>query len=563
MPLTTRIPFSRNLTSGELVNRKRAAHLSETLSGFRMIPSPARRVIPAIIIALFVFLIPGSAGAQANAWLKHVSVLSHDSMRGRETGSREHRIAANYIAREFRKIGLRPAGDHGYLQTVRFVARQPVEDSSLVEIVRNGRSEALRFGDDVSLSARVAIPPSVEAPLVFAGYGLYVPEKGVDDLSAIDLRGKIVVVLSGAPRAVAGPALSSAQNQRWKELRKRGAVGLITVADPRVTDVPPERARAARLLPQMALTDTTLDETLGEQFAGTFTATFAERLFSTSAHQLSELRTLARDGKPLPKFDIGATLRAHTTMRTWPVVSQNVAGILRGSDRRLRSEYVVLTAHMDHLGVGLPVNGDSIFNGALDNASGVATMIEAAKKLARGRPLRRSLVFVAVTGEEKGLLGSRYFANHPTVPASAIVADANTDMLTAFYPLRSVIVNGLEESDLAADVRRAAAKTGLEAQTDPEPERNSFVRSDQYSFIKLGIPSVSLKFGFAPGSPEHEMVKRFRTERYHGVKDDLMQPIDFAAVEKFNEFYVELVREIANRGTRPAWNEDSYFRARN
>jgi Zn-dependent M28 family amino/carboxypeptidase len=313
----------------------------------------------------------------------------------------------------------------------------------------------------------------------------------------------------------------------------------------------------------MALTDSTLDETLGERFAGTFASIFAERLFATTPHPLAELRALAHDGKPLPKFDLGITLRARTTMRTWPVISQNVAGVLRGSDRRLAREYVVLTAHMDHIGVGLPVNGDSIFNGTLDNASGVATLIEAAKKLARGPALRRSLVFVAVTGEEKGLLGSRYFANHPTVPAAAIVANANTDMLTAFYPLHSVIVNGLEESDLAADVKRAAAKRGLEAQTDPEPERNSFIRSDQYSFIKRGIPSVSLKFGFAPGSPEHEMVKRFRTERYHGLKDDLTQPIDLGAVADFNAFYVELVREIANRARRPGWNADSYFRVRN
>nr|MBA3646593.1 M20/M25/M40 family metallo-hydrolase [Gemmatimonadaceae bacterium] len=202
----------------------------------------------------------------------------------------------------------------------------------------------------------------------------------------------------------------------------------------------------------------------------------------------------------------------------------------------------------------------SIFNGTLDNASGVATLIEAAKAIARGPRPKRSIVFVAVTGEEKGLLGSRYFANHPTVPARAIVANANTDMLTAFYPLKQVIVNGLEESDLARDVTLAAMKNGLLAETDPEPERNSFTRSDQYSFIKLGIPSVSLKFGFTLGSPEHEAVKKFRAERYHAVGDDLTQPIDLAAVAKFNAFYVDLVREMANRPTRPRWNADSYFR---
>ena len=170
------------------------------------------------------------------------------------------------------------------------------------------------------------------------------------------------------------------------------------------------------------------------------------------------------------------------------------------------------------------------------------------------------MLFVAVTGEEKGLLGSRFFANHPTVPAASIVANVNTDMLTAFYPLHYVIVNGLEESDLAADVRRAAAKNKLEAETDPEPERNSFIRSDQYSFIKRGIPAISLKFGFVLNSPEHAMVKRFRTDKYHAVGDDLTQPIDFRAVEDFDRFYVELVREIADRSSRPAWNSDSFFK---
>ena len=514
-------------------------------------------------IAVLAFTFAAPAHAQANAWLKHVSVLSNDSMRGRETGSREHHLAAAYVAKQFRKAGLVPAGDHGYFQTVRFVARRPVEDRSLVEIVRGGHSDTLRFGGDISLNVRAAIAAKIEAPLVFAGYGLYVPEKGVDDLSAADLRGKIAVVLSGAPTAVAGPALSSAQSQRWRELRKHGAVGLILISDPRVTDIPPERARAARLLPAMSLVDTALDETMGENFAGTITSTFAERLFAGTAHPLKDLRQMARDGKPLPGFDLGAMLRARVEMQSWAVTSENIAGILGGSDRKLARQYVVLSAHVDHLGVGLPVNGDSIFNGALDNASGVATLIETAKAIARGPRPRRSLVFVAVTGEEKGELGSRYFANHPTVPATAIVANTNTDMLTAFYPLRMVIVNGLEESNLADDVRRAAAKDSLIAETDPEPERNSFVRSDQYSFIKRGIPAVSLKFGFELNSPEHLMVKKFRAERYHGVGDDLTQQIDFAAVEKFDRFYVDVVREIANRPTVPAWNADSYFRPHN
>jgi Zn-dependent M28 family amino/carboxypeptidase len=227
----------------------------------------------------------------------------------------------------------------------------------------------------------------------------------------------------------------------------------------------------------------------------------------------------------------------------------------------LSHEYVVLSAHLDHLGVGSPVNGDSIFNGAMDNASGVATLIELASEAGRSkRRNARSVIFLAVTGEEKGLLGSKYFANHPTVPAGSIVADINTDMFLPLFPLRALIVNGLEESDLAADVRRAAGKVGVEVLTDPEPARNAFIRSDQYSFIRRGIPSISLKNGFTKDSPEHEIVKRFRAERYHGVADDLNQPVDRKAAEDFNRVYSLIVAEIANRRTRPQWNSDSFFR---
>ncbi len=241
--------------------------------------------------------------------------------------------------------------------------------------------------------------------------------------------------------------------------------------------------------------------------------------------------------------------------------SENVVGILRGSDRRLRSQYVVLSAHLDHLGVGLPVSGDSIFNGALDNASGIATLLETARTFGKRTPrLKRSIIFLAVTAEEKGLLGSRYFANHPTVPRKAIVANANTDMLTAFFPLKSVLVNGMEESDLGEDVSTAAAASHIEALIDPEPERLSFIRSDQYSFIKIGIPAISIKFGYRIGTAEHQALKRFRSERYHSVSDDLSQSIDLRAVEDFNRYFAALVETIANRRTTPAWNANSYFR---
>jgi Zn-dependent M28 family amino/carboxypeptidase len=243
------------------------------------------------------------------------------------------------------------------------------------------------------------------------------------------------------------------------------------------------------------------------------------------------------------------------------IESQNVAGVFTGSDPKLRDQYVVLTAHLDHVGVGRPVNGDSIYNGAMDNASGIALLMDVARALSTQREqLKRSVVFVAVTGEEKGLLGSRYYANHPTVPANGIVANLNTDMFLPIVPFTMLMVNGLEESDLAVDARRAGASTGVEVITDPEPEENRFVRSDQYSFILRGVPSLSLKVGFKRDSPEHAKVKEFRAKRYHMPSDDLMQPIDFSAAAGFEQTYIALVEAVASRPTRPAWFTDSYFR---
>jgi Zn-dependent M28 family amino/carboxypeptidase len=245
------------------------------------------------------------------------------------------------------------------------------------------------------------------------------------------------------------------------------------------------------------------------------------------------------------------------------VNSQNVVGVLPGSDAMLKEESVVFSAHLDHLGVGRPIDGDAIYNGAMDNASGVATLLDVAESLKEsGITPRRSLVFVAVTGEEKGLLGSRYFASSPTVaidPAK-IVANLNVDMFLPIFPLRILTVFGLEESDLGDDARAVAEVLGIPAQADLEPKRNLFIRSDQYSFIRRGIPALALKVGFAPGSPEERIAKKWLTERYHAPSDDLNQPVDRPAAGAFNVAAARLLERIANRDERPRWKERSFFK---
>jgi hypothetical protein len=492
-------------------------------------------------------------------WWAHVTFLADDAMRGRQTGSPEHKRAAEYVAEQFKKAGLRPGAGTSYLQPVPFVSRRVLEDTSRLTIVRDGREQPIALGEQAMLNMRVDHAPSTEAPLVFAGHGLVVPEAKHDDLAGLDVKGRIVVLLTGFPSTIPGPLGSHYQSTRWQALRAAGAVGTINIQNPIGQDIPWERQMPTRFLPQMAIADPAFDETAGQQLSVTFNPAHAEMLFTGSGHTFAEIMALAKAGTPLPRFSLQGAMRAVVAVERTPLMSDNVVGILPGTDAKLKDEYLVVTAHLDHLGVDTG-QGDNIYNGAMDNASGIATMIETAAAAAAHNGFKRSIAFVAVTAEEKGLLGSRYFAVKPTVPAPNVVANLNTDMFLPLFPLESVVAQGLEESDLAADLRAVAKASGIEALTDPEPERNAFTRSDQYSFIRSGIPALSLKVGFVRDSPEHELVRKWRAERYHSPRDDLAQPVDKEAAVEFNRVYLRLLEAVANRPTRPAWNADSFFR---
>jgi Zn-dependent M28 family amino/carboxypeptidase len=516
----------------------------------------------ALAAALLAVALPKSALAQAEAWWGHVTALADDSMRGRETGSPEHRKAAEYVASVFQRAGLRPAGTDGWFQPVRFRVRRINEPRSSLALVHGGRTEHLAFGTDATINLRGSTAGKVDAPLVFIGYGLVSPEHGYDDLKGLDLKGKVAVVLAGAaPNGIPGPALAAARAAGGDALGAAGAIGVVTIASPHA-DIPWDRYALSRLHPQMRFATDTTASSGRTSITVVLNHARAERLFAGAPRGYAAVQALADSGAPLPRFDLPVRLRATVAVDESQTTSDNVVGLLPGADQGVASEYVALTAHLDHLGVGQPQGGDSIYNGAMDNASGIATLLEAATALGRrqARP-RRSLLFVAVTAEEKGLLGSDWFAEHPTVAeGSSIVADLNTDMFLPLNPLRQLLVNGLEESDLADDVRRAAAKAGIEVITDPEPERNAFVRSDQFSFIRRGTPALSLKGGFALGTPEHERILRWRQERYHGVEDEVTQPVDRQAAADFNRLYPEVILEVANRATRPAWYPTSAFR---
>jgi Zn-dependent M28 family amino/carboxypeptidase len=516
-----------------------------------------------VLFASFVaaLTLAGAAQDLSQQWWAHVTFLASDGLQGREAGSAGHKKAAEYVAEKFKRAGLKPAGTSGYLQPVRFHSRRILEDRSSLALVRDGAAAPLALGDDATVNMRVNPASEVEAPLVFAGYGLSIPEAGHDDLAGLDVKGKIVVFLSGAPASVPGPLAAHFQSagERWAALKRAGAIGTITIQNPRTTDIPWERSSANRLRPSMTLADPALDETGGQRLAVTFNPDKAERLFEGSGHTYAELLTLANAGKALPAFPLKSLVRASVRTEQTEITSDNVVGLVPGTDPRLASELVVLTAHLDHVGVGAPIDGDGIYNGAMDNASGIATLLEAATAIA-ARPPKRSVLFVAVTAEEKGLLGSRYFVAHPTPPRQPIVANINMDMFLPLYPMKSLMVLGLDESDLGADVKAVAASFNLAVQGDPEPHRNRFTRSDQYSFIRRGVPAVAMKVGYEPNSPEARVAAAWTKERYHAPSDDLAQPIDLEAAAGFTRVIAALCERVANRPERPRWAADSFFR---
>jgi len=497
------------------------------------------------------------------SWWNYVKVLASDDMEGRETGSASLRRAEAYIVEQLQADGLEPAGASGFYQPIKFESRQVVESGSSLALVNGRQVEPLSFSNDAFFSPRVDLAPSVEAPLVFAGYGLSVPEKNYDDLVGLDLKGKVAVIISGAPADIPGALASHYQSaaERWKALRKAGAVGTVVILNPAAMDIPWERISVNRTHPSMSLSGAEFDETAGEKLAVIFNPSRAEKLFEGSGHKLQEILDLAKARKSLPRFPLALSIRAKAEVTRKVLESSNVIAKFPGTDSKLQNEYIVLSAHVDHIGVGEPINGDRIYNGAMDNAAGSAVLLDVAASLrkATDKP-RRSVLFVFLTGEEKGLLGSRYFTAYPTVKPSSMIADINIDMFLPIVPLKVLTIYGLAESSLGDLAKETAQSLGVRSQPDPEPQRNAFIRSDQYNFIRKGIPALAMGVGFDPGSPQQQVFKDWLTHRYHAPSDDLNQPVDLGAAAKYEDIIRTLMLRVADSPQRPEWNPDSFFR---
>jgi len=510
-----------------------------------------------------------SAAAQTAAhfdgqtWWDYVKVLADDKMEGRDTGSRGERAAQAFAVEQMKKAGFEPAGTNGFYQPVKFVSRQLVEKDCSLTLVRDGKSEPLVVGDDALISSRVAPAPHVEAPLVFVGYGLKVPEKNYDDFAGVDVKGKLAVIFSGSPEEIPGPLASHYQTllERWKTLKAAGAVGMVSLINPASMDIPWSRITANRNHPTMDLDYPEFDETSGAQLYVTVNPASAEKFFAGSGHTFEEIAALGKDRKPMPHFPLAVSIEARTKVETQKVESANLVARLPGSDSARKDEFVVLSAHIDHVGIGAPINGDNIYNGAMDDGSGSALIMDMAASFKKNpEKLRRSLLFVFVTGEEKGLLGSKYFAAHPTVPGKSLVADVNVDMFLPIIPLKVLRVLGLDDSDLGDLAKSVAQSEGVSVQPDPEPLRNLFIRSDQYNFIRHGVPALIMSVGWEPGTPEQKIFKDWLTNRYHAPSDDINQPVDLQAAAKYEEIVRGMLIDIANGDQRPQWKQDSFFR---
>ncbi|MEA2998215.1 MAG: hypothetical protein QOK17_48 [Sphingomonadales bacterium] len=501
----------------------------------------------------------------ADRFKAHVAFLADDRLEGRDTGSRGHEIAATYVASQFIALGLRPGGeDGGWFQWVplrsAILSGTPtitVAGPSGTQAVENGKGAIV--GGSLSEEKQ-----DVSAPIVFAGYGLDAPRLGMDDYKGLDVRGRIVAVLAGIPEGLPSEIAAHMGDEKGAMAARRGAVGMITLYTGAYARVRPFEAIARRAgrasLAWVGKDGRAHEESPGLRFTMTVSDATAAALFDGAKRRFDEVRADADKGVRPKGFALKSQLRLQRTSAWTTIRSPEVIGVLPGSDPKLKDEYVILMGHLDHLGTrsNAKPGEDAIYNGALDNAAGVATMIEAARAFADsgGRP-RRSVMFVANTGEEKGLLGASYFASNPTVPAGGIVAAVDLDMPLLLYRFTDVIAFGAGHSQVAETVRRAAAEMGVALSPDPMPEENIFVRSDHYEFVKEGVPAIMLATGFANGGAEKWHA--FLRGAYHHPNDDMSQPIDWASGARFARLNYLISRELADSDRRPLWYKGDFF----
>ena len=501
----------------------------------------------------------------------HIRFLSDDLLEGRDLGSDGHEIASKYIAAEFEKFSLKPAGDNGgYLQRINFRQAFIDQSSPSLKLTTAKGEVALSYPKHYITSANpVHVDANVNGQLIFAGYGIIAPELNHNDYLGLDVKGKVVVVLAGKPASFPSEegAHFGSSTEKKRHAVENGAIGFISVSTPRAEKVRPyqnllnyihtpsvrwldESGNAAGVFPQL-------------QNSAYFSKEAAQILFADAKLNLEQIYQMLEEDQSPQGFDLPLNINFSKRSQHKTITSPNVVGILEGSDPKLRQEYVVFSAHSDHIGYAKTVKKDKINNGAMDNASGTAVLIEMARMFSQmPQAPKRSMLFVAVTGEEKGLLGSDYYAQNPTVPQGSMVANVNLDMPILTYEFADVIAFGASHSDLKLSVAAAAKRIGLTLSPDPWPEQALFTRSDHYSFVKQGVPSVFIVPGLQSADPLIDGSKQFGKfiqTNYHKPGDDFSQAFNWKAATKFTEVNYYIGLTLAEQSSRPSWNDGDFF----
>lgn len=527
------------------------------------------RILLCCVLLLAAACTPRADREAAPRIERDVRVLADDAMEGREAGTRGYDRAARHVVARMRAIGLRPGAGAGYLQPVPLLRGTRVREGSRLAIERAGRTTELRFADDWLPTPNFnAAARTVTAPMAFVGQAVHAPELGHDDFAGIDLAGKVAVLLPGAPARFDNDrrAFHASTRQKLDELTRRGAVGALIVqtADDEARG-PWARGAAQWAMPSMRLVESdgrVLDGWPRLQVVASVSRAASDTVFAGSRATPATLLRDMRAGT-LRAFDLPGTVTLAARTHLEPLSSHNVVGRIDGRGA-LAGEFVVLTAHLDHVGIGVPVNGDAIHNGALDNALGVAVMLEAARVLAADASTgpRRGVLVVATTAEEKGLLGAQWFVHAPPVPRASIVANVNMDMPVLLEPTRDVVPIGIEHSTLAPIVREAAAEVGVAVSPDPMPEETVFVRSDQYAFIRAGIPAVYLDGGVRTPWLRRDasaQLRDFLRTHYHQPSDEIDLPIQYADAARLARLNAAIAARIARESRRPRWNAGDFF----
>ena len=538
-------------------------------------------MIKKILLGSLVALSSLTAGAQDNApeshfapdtnrIKSHLYFLADDLLEGRDTGSRGHNIAALYIATEFAKYGLKPAGTQGFMQPVPFRKANLVQESPSFDFESENGSFSLSYPKDfITGPDLLSLESDVKAGLVFVGYGIVADELEHNDYADLDVDGKIVVVLSGKPASFPSEegAHFGSGYQKQAYATERGAVGMITLSTPVSEKVRPYQSQLNYIhTPRMAwLNDEGVPANTFEQLKGSafLSMPAAEQLFADAPATLSDIFAELEEDKSPKGFVLAGEVSLSKKSLHSQIVSPNVVGMVEGSDPELKKEYVVFSAHSDHIGFAQTVKKDNINNGAMDNASGTAVMLETARLFSnlKQKP-KRSILFVSVTGEEKGLLGADYFARNPTVPVTAMVADVNLDMPILTYPFADVIAFGASHSDMKKSVEEAAGNAGITLSDDPWPQQALFTRSDHYAFVKQGVPSVFMVPGLQSKDPDidgNKIFGEFLATHYHKPSDDVNQPFNWEAAKTFTQVNAEIGLTLATQAQRPQWNKGDFF----